>query len=402
MKVLLKVFRKLFIRFVFNFIDMNIGFDAKRIFYNQTGLGNYSRDTVRILYKFYPENSYFLFNPKPAKNHLFLTDKPAITEINPDSVFYKKMPSLWRTGPVTKSISKNGIQIYHGLTNELPFGIHKLPVKTVVSIHDLIFLRFPELYPLVDRNIYRLKFKYACGVADKIIAISQQTKADIINYFGVDEKKISVIYQGCHPVFQQPRPPEELQQIKNKHGLPEKYILNVGTIEKRKNLLSLVKAIKPLKDAKLVIVGKKTDYAEAVFKYVGENQMTDRVFHLQNVDLNDLAGIYQNAAIFAYPSIFEGFGIPILEALFSKVPVITSTGSCFAETGGPESIYVDPYNVKNLTAAISSIWENSEKKKRMAEKGFQFVQKFTDSEIAANLMNMYTDLLAFNLKKQSQ
>ena len=381
---------------------MNIGFDAKRIFYNQTGLGNYSRDTVRILHKFYPGNSYFLFNPKPAKNHAFLADKPDITEINPDSVIYKKMASLWRSGPVTKSISKNSIQIYHGLTNELPFGIHKLPVKTVVSIHDLIFVRFPGLYPLVDRNIYRLKFKYACTVADKIIAISQQTKADIVDYFGIEEKKISVIYQGCHPVFQQPRPPEELRQIKNKHGLPEKYILNVGTIEERKNLLSLVKAIKPLKEVKLVIVGKKTNYAGAVFKYVSENEMTNRVFHRQNIDLHDLAGIYQNAEIFAYPSIFEGFGIPIIEALFSKVPVITSTGGCFAEAGGPESIYIDPSSVESLTAAISTIWENSEKKKRMADKGFQFVQKFADIEIAANLINMYTDLLKMSRKKQLQ
>ena len=155
------------------------------------------------------------------------------------------------------ALKNNHIQLYHGLTNELPLGIHKSGIKTVVSIHDLIFIRFPELYPYFDRKIYKSKFKYACKIADKIIAISQQTKSDIIKYFGIKEEKIEVIYQGCHPIFQKPLPTEELERIKQQYQLPEKYVLNVGTIEKRKNLLSLVKAIKPLEDINLVIVGKK-------------------------------------------------------------------------------------------------------------------------------------------------
>ena len=371
---------------------MIIGFDAKRIFHNQTGLGNYSRDTVRILSEFWPENDYFLFNPKPVSRHKFLAGRSNIKEINPNGIFYKKIGSLWRIGPVTKSIVKNRVQIYHGLTNELPFGIHKSAVKTIVTIHDLIFIKFPELYPLIDRKIYRHKFKYACKIADKIIAISQQTKADIIKYFDIEEEKIKVVYQGCHPVFQKPLAARELIRIRDQYELPEKYILNVGTIERRKNLLSLVKAIKPLQDIKLVIVGKKTNYTDIVFKYIKENQMTDRVFHRQHVNLNDLAGIYQNAGIFIYPSIYEGFGIPVIEALFSKVPVITSSGSCFSESGGPESIYIDPYNINQMTEAISSIWENREKRDRIVEKGLQFVQKFSDSEIAGNLMKVYTEL----------
>lgn len=373
-------------------MNMNIGFDAKRIFHNQTGLGNYSRDTVSILSGYYPENSYFLFNPKPASGQKFLSDRTNIQEINPEGAFYRKMSSFWRIGPMVNAIVKNKVQIYHGLTNELPFGIHKSSVKTVVTIHDLIFIRFPELYPVVDRNIYRYKFKHACHVADKIIAISQQTKADIVKYFGIEEEKIEVVYQGCHSVFQKSLPEEELLRIRNKHTLPEKYILNVGTIEKRKNLLSLVKAIKPFKDIKLVVIGKKTKYADSVFKYVRENNMSEHVLHRQNIDLNDLAGVYQNASIFAYPSVFEGFGIPIIEALFSKVPVITSTGSCFSESGGPASIYVDPYNVPQMSAAISAIWEDAAKKEEMVEKGFQFVQKFSDIKIAANLMKVYTRL----------
>ena len=116
-----------------------------------------------------------------------------------------------------------------------------------------------------------------------------------------------------------------------------------------------------------MVIGKKTKYADSVFKYVRENNMSEHVLHRQNIDLNDLAGVYQNASMFAYPSVFEGFGIPIIEALFSKVPVITSTGSCFSESGGPASIYVDPYNVPQMSAAISAIWEDAAKKEEMVE-----------------------------------
>ncbi len=372
---------------------MNIGFDAKRIFHNQTGLGNYSRDTVRILSDFHKEHNYFLFNPRPHRAGRFFPGQANITEVNPQHPFYKKFPSLWRSSAIVNTLKANHIQLYHGLTNELPLGIHKSGIKTVVSIHDLIFIRFPELYPVVDRNIYRFKFKYACKIADKIIAISQQTKSDIIEYFGVAAEKVAVIYQGCHPIFQKSLPEDELTRIKQQYQLPEKYVLSVGTIEQRKNLLSLVKAIKPLENINLVIVGKKTKYADIVFKYVRDNQMTDRVFHLENVNLQDLAGLYQNAGIFCYPSIFEGFGIPIIEALFSNVPVITSTGSCFSEAGGPHSIYIDPNNVREIREAILSIWDNPEKAAHLAENGWQFAQRFKDDAIATNLMAVYNQLM---------
>ncbi len=369
---------------------MKIAFDAKRAYHNTTGLGNYSRDTISILSQYYPEHRYFLFNPKKGGNFKINTANTA--EVLPDSNFYRKFSSVWRQGAIVNQLVHNNIEIYHGLTNELPKGINKSGIKTVVTIHDLIFMRFPQLYPPIDRRIYKAKFKHACKIADIIIAISEQTKHDIVEFFGVNPDKIKVVYQGCHRVFQKEIDKSALEKVRKKYHLPEKFILNVGTIEERKNLLSAVKAIKNLDDVHLVVVGKKTNYTKQVISYIADNQLDKRVSFLKNISINELAALYQLAIIFIYPSIFEGFGIPIIEALFSKTPVITSTGSCFSEAGGADSIYCKPYDINSLSEAIYKLWHNESIRTRMAEKGFSFVQKFTDEKIARNLISLYHEL----------
>lgn len=369
---------------------MKIGFDAKRIFHNQTGLGNYSRDTVRILASFFPEHVYTLFNPKPGKiDRLTITDSMKI--VHPTSFIWKKFSSIWRQKPIVKDLLSNDIEIYHGLTNELPRGIEKTNIKTVVTIHDLIFVRYPKLYSKIDQKIHFNKFKYAANVADVVIAISEQTKRDIVEFLGVSKEKVKVIYQGCHQAFKQDYSEKELELVKEKYKLPERYILNVGTIEERKNVLTLLKSVRDL-DVSVVVVGRETKYAERVKYYIEKHKMEDRVFFLKGVDMQELAMIYKMASLFVYPSIFEGFGIPIIEALYSKTPVISSTGSCFAEAGGPFSMYVNPTDSKGFRDRISLVLENEELQKNMIEKGWEYVQQFNDKAIATKMVNLYKSL----------
>ena len=158
---------------------MKIGYEAKRIFHNKTGLGNYSRDLIRILSTYYPDNTYFLYNPKPSEKNLFNSEKTNIKECLPKSSFYKMFYNLWRQKAIVGDIVADDIQIYHGLSGEIPLGINRTKIKTIVTIHDLIFLRYPELYPFLDRIIYRVKFYSACKNADTIIAISEETKKDM-------------------------------------------------------------------------------------------------------------------------------------------------------------------------------------------------------------------------------
>ena len=371
---------------------MILGFDAKRFFHNKTGLGNYSRDLIRILAHYQPENSYLLYNPKPKKIDRIPIDGKIIIENLPETKKDKKFSSLWRLFSVCYQIKKDKVDLYHGLSGEIPIGLNNSGVKKVVTIHDLIFMRYPNLYSYFDRKIHYYKFKYAAHNADLVIAISEQTKKDIVTYLKINPEKIKVIYQGCAPVFKEEIPTEFIELTRKKYQLPSHFILNVGTIEKRKNVLSVIKAIKEI-DTQLVVIGKKTVYFKEVNNYIVENNIQNKVIFLENVELKELASIYRMASVFIYPSVFEGFGIPIIEALYSKTPVITSKGGCFSEAGGENTVYIDPLNTEEIKGELEEILANSEKRELMKQKGFEFVQKFNDDIIAKNWVETYNEVL---------
>ena len=281
------------------------------------------------------------------------------------------------------------IDIFKGFSGELPL-IWNSKNKKMVLIHDLIFVRFPQYYSFFDRKIYLWKFKKAAQQADVIIAISEQTKRDIIEFLKVPEERVRGGGGGGGGGGGEKKSEEFLNSIKIKFNLPEKFILNVGTIEERKNLLNIVKALKDT-EIPLVVVGKKTKYFKKIDKEIRKNGV--EVHFLEGVTMDELSGLYQLAEIFVYPSFFEGFGIPIIEALFSKTPVITSNLSCLPEAGGPDSLYINPKNVDDIKAKIQFLWENEPEQKRRAEKGLEFVQKFSDVKIAEDLMKVYSKVL---------
>lgn len=256
---------------------MRIGFDGKRAVQNFTGLGNYSRYIVDILCQFYPENEYVLYAPKKRENKRLdkLTKQYQQLQLSyPTTSSWKKLSSLWRVWGVTQQLEKEKIDIFHGLSNELPLNIHQSEVKSIVTIHDLIFLRYPQYYHSIDRKIYTYKFRKACENADKIIAISECTKRDIIEYFRIPADKIEVVYQGCDPSFIHPVAAEKKREIRAKYQLPDHYILNVGSIEERKNALSAVQALMMLPEQiHLVIVGRHTEYTDKIERFIKENKL---------------------------------------------------------------------------------------------------------------------------------
>ena len=375
---------------------MKIGFDAKRAFTNFTGLGNYSRTTVKILADDFPEHSYFLYNPRvPDENQIAFLNLPKHADIHiriPKSFFYELFPSLWRRMGITKDIVNDKLDIYHGLSHELPAGIEKTGIPTVVTIHDLIFKRFPEYYKATDRAIYERKFKEACEVADLVIAISEQTKKDIIQFFNIDEKKIRVVYQSCSSIFHQEINKMMLMKVRVKYQLPERFLLNVGTIEKRKNALLIIKALKKLdENIPLVIIGKKTPYIDEIKQYLMKNDLEHRVIFHHTISFDELPIIYHLSSAFIYPSRFEGFGIPIIEALQCGVPVIAATGSCLEEAGGPNSIYINPDDEVELAKAINKIL--SENNSERISAGVTYASKFNHKQIASDLMKVYKELV---------
>ena len=269
-----------------NNLTMKIAFDAKRITHNATGLGNYGRFVVNGLNRFHPENSYNLYSPKPGNESC----RSQITSLNnlkfmyPSGNITSNFPGLWRSYYMTHQLKQDKVDLFHGLSNELPLFIEKSGIPSVVTIHDLIFNRHPEYYKFLDRKIYNFKFKRACVYADRIIAVSETTKQEIISAYKIPESKIEVVYQGCNPAFGTIVAPELREQIIKSYSIARPYILYVGSIEARKNLLLIVKALKYLdRDTTLVAVGKRTPYTAVVEAFIKENGLAERVKILHQV-----------------------------------------------------------------------------------------------------------------------
>ena len=374
---------------------MQIGFDAKRAFTNTSGLGNYSRFVIAGLLRLFPENYYYLFTPKLLDTFKHFHGLAAHAHLRQPQGINQVFTGLWRSFGLSSHLLKDGIKLFHGLSNELPYGISR-DIKTVVTIHDLIFIRYPKLYKPIDRLIYLQKFKYACQRADKIIAISEQTKVDLVHYFKIKPEKIAVVYQDCDPLFHRKVPTADLTNIKQKYSLPNKYILCVGTQEPRKNQMQLLKAWHQAglaANLPVVFVGRQTSYTQELKQYIQRHQLAGQVLFLPYIPTAELPAIYQLASLFVYPSVFEGFGIPVLEALNSGVPVITSTGSCFAEAGGAAALYVAPDNIAELAQGLQKVTADAALRRQMIDTGFIHAQQFRSEKTITQIHQIYQELL---------
>jgi glycosyltransferase involved in cell wall biosynthesis len=370
---------------------MNIGFDAKRVFHNATGLGNYSRDVLRILHRLRPEHAYFAYTPRPGKMP-FELHGGRFEVRGPGGPLGRALPALWRTGGIVRDLRADGIRLFHGLSNELPLGLGD-GIAGVVTIHDLIFERFPELYPPLDRRIYAAKARSAVRRAQIVVAVSEQTKRDLVEIYGVEAGRIRVVYQTCHEAFRAPPAPDRLREVAARYELPERFLLAVGTIERRKNLLVALRALEGLPGVLLVAVGRPTAYAEELVSFARARGLSGRVRLLSGVTTEDLAAMYRLATLALYPSLFEGFGIPIVEALFSGAPVVTTRGGCFGEAGGPGSAYVDPHDPDALREVIRRLLDDERGRARMREEGLRHAARFSEEAIADGLFAAYDEAL---------
>jgi glycosyltransferase involved in cell wall biosynthesis len=372
--------------------EMKIGFDAKRLFENHTGLGNYSRTLVQNLATHYPENQYELFAPRAVQH---IDTAPFFQSPFQPHFSQHLSKNWWRTSAMTHDLRRENIQIYHGLSHELPLGIQKTGIKSVVTIHDIIFKRFPNQFPLFQRLLYDFKWKYACENADAIVAISEHTKQDIIEYYNISPQKIHVIYQACDERFLARCSADKLQEIRKKYNLPSEYLLYVGSVIERKNVLNLVKSLHFLpKDVQipLVIVGSGKQYMREIQQYIAENAVEKRVFWRKNISNEDLPAIYQGAAVFIYPSLYEGFGIPLIEAACSKVPIVTNRASSLPEAAGEFAAYSNVHFPQSIAETVEKLLKNTKYQQLNVENSYNYVQRFRGEIVTNELMNLYKSL----------
>jgi glycosyltransferase involved in cell wall biosynthesis len=379
---------------------MQIAFDAKRYYHNNTGLGNYSRSLVNNMATMHPEHTYWLCNPKPSKAYSTI-QAANVKELLPQQAIHKILKSAWRSKFVIPELLKTGVHLYHGLSHEIPNGIHKTNIKSVVTIHDLIFEKYPNQFKAIDRYIYRKKFTYASLNANAVVAISTQTKNDLIEIYNVPEKNIHICYQSCDDIFKQSYAIEDANNFLKKHNLPTEYILYVGSIIERKNVLTIIKALETLETGyqiPLIIVGKGDYYEKEVRAYVATKQLQKSIIFLNDIIsdsqyiFSKLPLLYTKAQAFVYPSIYEGFGIPILEAMYCQCPVITSNVSCLPETAGNAGILISPYDTAALAAAIQTLLTDTTLRKQLIYNGNIQAQKFSTANSVQSVMKVYNSL----------
>lgn len=353
---------------------LRIGFDAKRYFTNKRGLGNYSRNLVLLL-QMAPNLELYLFSSSSKASD-------RLTVIYPKGI-YAFFKSLWRSFFIVKNIYESNIQIFHGLSNEIPFFIDKSRCKTIVTIHDVQFKILPDEYGFIDKIIYDFKTKYAVRNAHKIIAISEKTKQDLIHFYEIKGEEIQVIYQHCNPLFSK----DKIEVLPKQN-----FFLSVGMHDSKKNFENILRAFKIFLETnlayRLVAVGAKNKHS------LGMQQMAHKLgisahvdFHF---DIDDLALLrfYENAEVLVFPSLYEGFGLPIIEALFNSCKVITTESSATREAGGDVAIYCDDSAESVANAMFKSICTECD-----IVKMENHLQQFSPKNIAKKWGQVYENLI---------
>jgi glycosyltransferase involved in cell wall biosynthesis len=356
------------------------------------GLGRYARDLTSALAAIEHENQYSVFYNDPASAHV----NPPLDQLPHFSTTRATKP--WRMTVLAShllGLSQDalapGVDIFHATDHLLPRFVR---VKSVFTLHDLAFQVFPETHTRLNRSFLSVMMPRFLRAADAIITVSQWSKADAIRLYGIPEHKITVIYEGVHPRFLPPTA-DDVAAVRRTYNLPERFILYVGTIEPRKNLGVLVDAYALLRkqgvcsDVRLVIAGKMGWLYEPFLQHLRELGLQDEVLLPGFIADEDLPALYGAGGVFAFPSLFEGFGLPVLEAMACGAPVVCSNASSLPEVAGDAALLVDPHDTSSLAAAMQRVLTDAELRAKLSAQGIVQARRFTWEQAARQTAAVY-------------
>lgn len=366
---------------------LTIAFDAKRLFYNQTGLGVYARTLVQNLANFYPHNRYILCAPNIPKkraepfNSMQTLSAPAYIP-----------NALWRSWHVSQLMQKERAQIYHGLSNEIPYRVDP-NVAYIATVHDLIWLKYPQYYKAIDRLIYTLKIKHLVKYSRHIIATSKQTKSDLIELLKVPKAQISILYQSI------PQKTAENSKVPNETTQP--YFLYLSSFQERKNHKSLLLTyaqISAQTPYNLVLAGRSGATLNEVQSLINKLQLQNRVTLLTNISESEKEAWIQHAAAFIYASEYEGFGIPLLEAAQYRIPLILNQTPVFKELAQDCALYIPIHNREQAAQTLLNfcIQDGKSRANAMYER---FERQFSPAVTSQLLIELYQSVLSNARKK---
>lgn len=373
--------------------NTTIGFDAKYANVGNNTQSSYARFVIEAIAEACPRHSYLRMYVPSREEHAeydALASRHNVESMEPDGSLWRKMPWLWRLWPIGRDMQRGDVRLYHSLTSFLPYGLERRGIRTIVTVHNLEFLRLRGLFSPLHNMYRRAAMLSSLTRADRIVALSESIKHDLVRYLRIDSDKIDVIYRGCHHRFAEPITPETLAAVRDRYHLPARYMVVVGTHLPRKNLGHLVETLRRVdEDIAIVVVGRATTYTEHISRRIKSLGLGDRVTMLHGVADEDMPAIYHQAIAYLMPSLYEGFATSIVEAITVGTPVIAAKGSSLEEAGGPSSIYVDATDRDALAEAISRVANDEELQQRMIRDGKAYASRFRPEVIAYNLLNCY-------------
>lgn len=353
----------------------------------KAGKGWYTHQIVENLLKEYPGDTFLLYTdqPYPEWEHY----------PNAQQRFFPPSPLRWHF-KVLKDLKKERPDIYFAPSSYIIPSFAPKWLKVVATVHDLVAWLFATRHNMKATVIERMTLPLAVRNITKFITVSKNTKRDLQHFFSVPSEKIQVIPCGAGQQFRQMSAGES-EKFRHEKKLPEKFILAVGTLEPRKNFTMLIRAfaqlVKKYPEYSLVIVGGRGWYFEKIFDTVRELEVEDSVKFVGYVNDEDLPGYYNTAECFIFPSLYEGFGIPLLEAMKSGCPVITSNISSMPEVVGDAAILVNPSSPEELREAMETIIVSPDLVSELREKGLKQSEKFSWMSSAKELHQLFEGLL---------
>jgi glycosyltransferase involved in cell wall biosynthesis len=374
---------------------MKIAIDIRTVLPTRSGVGNYVLHLVENLLLEDRESAYF-FLSRPENLFCLNSSHPRVRSLL--TIFsHENHPfgDLWEHFILPLRLKKKAIDVFHGPASLIPF--RKVGFRVVVTIHDLVAFLFPHTIPIKYGAYMRYILKHAVRQADKIISVSYHTRDDLIRILDVPPEKIVVIHEAPTPLFRPIEKEEAQAQLRDRYGLTKKYLYHLGNIEPRKNLIVLLQAFAQVcreikEDYALVLSGQPGWLTQSLQRFLQDYPQKDRILFTGYVPRSDLPLFMNGAELFVFPSLYEGFGLPVLEAMSCGTPVISSNCSSIPEIVEDAGLLIDPSDPRDLAEHIIYLLKNPEERERLSERGLQQAALFTWRETARKTLDVYRSI----------
>jgi glycosyltransferase involved in cell wall biosynthesis len=372
---------------------MRIGIDATALPPRPVGAGNYIIQLIRSISDLETEHEFIVFAQESGAALLDIQERDCFhLVVSPDQSPGRRL--VWEQVSFPGLIRRERIDLLHSLHYTRPL---RLPCASVVTFHDMTFFLYPQLHTRAKRLFFPLAIRYSARHADALISVSESTRQDAIRLAGVEPGKIFTVPLGVSQDFHPISDPVARNQIRERYRLPEDFILYVGLVEPRKNLPLLVKSYKALVERgislPLVIVGRFGWMYQEVLDLVEALGIKERVWFAGYIPQEDLPIVYNLASLFVYPSLYEGFGLPVLEAMACGVPVVATSVSSLPEVAGQAGLLVPPGDETALTQAMQAVLTDPDVRQQLTEKGPQRASQFTWKRTALSTLKVYRHVL---------